>query len=194
MDPGRPRGPVLSAAQCLEMQQGPSPLCLLSEDGGGGHTPPGVTALLGTGLPDCPPLHPHPNMACTPHLSSDLPPDSSETWAPARTGCQSPSWALPTLCLGLRVPLLSLCPGLSPPISLALDKGCRPSLVLLGGEGRNQAGLCACSGPPLLDHFFQGLRTVLCGWVGGAGHAGGSGLGARVRRPGPPRSMLPQRV
>ena len=61
----------------------------------------------------------------------------------------SVSWALPTLCSGFGV-LLSLCPGLSPPISPALDKGCCPSLLLLGGEGRNQAGLCACSGPPLL--------------------------------------------
>lgn len=90
VDLGRPRGPVLSAVLCLETQRGLSPLHLLSEDRGGGHTPPGVTPLLGAGLPDCPPLHPHPNVACTPHLSSDLPPDSSGTWAPAWTRCQSP--------------------------------------------------------------------------------------------------------
>ena len=90
VDLGRPRGPVLSAVLCLETQRGLSPLHLLSEDRGGGHTPPGVTPLLGAGLPDCPPLHPHPNVACTPHLSSDLPPDSSGTRAPAWTRCQSP--------------------------------------------------------------------------------------------------------
>lgn len=48
---GRPRGPVLSAAWCLEMQRGPGPLRLPSEDGGGAHTPPVVTALPGPAAP-----------------------------------------------------------------------------------------------------------------------------------------------
>lgn len=90
-----------------------------------------------------------------------------------------------------RGPLTLTLPGLSPPISPALDEGRRPwpcSPTRRGDEP--DRALCLLWGPSL-GCSFQGLRTRLCGWDGGAGHAGGSGFGARSGGRDPSRVCCP---
>ena len=126
---GRPRGPVLSAARCLEMQWGRAhcvcpqkmeavPTCRPC------HSAPGPGGSLTSSATPSPRRELHPSPVLRP------PPESSRTRAPAWSGCQSPCWARPMLCSGsgvfLGAPSLSLCLGLSPPISPALDEGRRP--------------------------------------------------------------------